>query len=203
MSEGVSPSPVETRRAALRERIVDAAAERVAEGGAEAIRARDLAAAAGCAVGALYNAVGDRNAILAAVNRRTFAGMAAEVAARVEAAGPQPVDRMVAMALAYRDYARANPRRWEALFDQALRLDAEIASGYREQLSTVVELIESEVSRLRPDMNGSDRSVLARLLYSSVHGTVALSLEGRYVAVPADHLDRMLTLLVRNVTSQM
>ena len=193
---------VAERRAALRKRIVDAAAERVAEGGAEAIRARDLAAAAGCAVGALYNAIGDRNAILAAVNGRTFAAMAADVAMRVAAAGPGPVDRMVAMALAYRDYAQANPRLWEALFDQALRLDAEIASGYREQLSTVVNLIEAEVARLRPDMPESDRAVLARLLYSSVHGAVALSLEGRFVAVPADRLEDMLTLLVRNVTSQ-
>lgn len=193
---------VAERRAALRERIVDAAAERVAEGGAEAIRARDLAAAAGCAVGALYNAVGDRNAILAAVNGRTFSAMGAAVAERVAGAGPDPVDRMVAMALAYRDYAQAHPRLWEALFDQALRFDEDVASHYRAQLSTVVELIEGELGRLHPRLSDSDRSVLARLLYSSVHGTVALSLEGRFVAVPSGRLDEMLSLLVRNVASQ-
>ena len=193
---------VAERRAALRERIVDAAAARVAEGGAEAIRARDLAAAAGCAVGALYNALGDRNAILAAVNGRTFAALGAAVGERVEAAGDDPGARLVAMALAYRDFARANPRLWEALFDQALRFDDTVAEGYEDQLGAVVLLIEAEVARLRPELSDADRAVLSRLLYSAVHGTVALALEGRFVAVPADRLDDMLSLLVRNVTSR-
>lgn len=199
---GAAPDRVAERRAALRERIVDAAAERVAEAGAEAIRARDLAAAAGCAVGALYNALGDRNAILAAVNGRTFAAMGAAVEERVAASGPDPLDRMLAMAVAYRDYARAHPRLWEALFDQALRFDDDVASHYRRQLSTVVDLIEGELARLHPSRPESDLSVLARLLYSSVHGAVALSLEGRFVAVPEDRLDEMLSLLVRNVASR-
>ena len=193
---------VAERRAALRERIVDAAAARVAEGGAETIRARDLAAAAGCAVGALYNALGDRNAILAAVNGRTFAALGDAVGERVEAAGDDPGARLVAMALAYRDFARANPRLWEALFDQALRFDDAVAEGYEDQLGAVVLLIEAEVARLRPELSDADRAVLSRLLYSAVHGTVALALEGRFVAVPPDRLDAMLTLLVRNVTSR-
>ena len=153
-------------------------------------------------MGALYNALGDRNAILAAVNGRTFAALGAAVGERVEVAGDDPGARLVAMALAYRDFARANPRLWEALFDQALRFDDTVAEGYEDQLGAVVLLIEAEVARLRPELSDADRAVLSRLLYSAVHGTVALALEGRFVAVPPDRLDAMLTLLVRNVTSR-
>ena len=46
----------EERKAQLQEKLVLAAETRIAAAGAGSLRARDLAADAGCAVGAIYNA---------------------------------------------------------------------------------------------------------------------------------------------------
>ena len=60
------------RRADLREKLVEAAEQRIDRDGAAALRARDLAKDAGCAVGAIYTAYDDLNALIMAVNGRTF-----------------------------------------------------------------------------------------------------------------------------------
>ncbi len=62
----------EMRKAALKERLLDIAERRIAEGGLAALRARDLAAEAECSVGAIYNVYDDLNALVMAVNGRTF-----------------------------------------------------------------------------------------------------------------------------------
>ena len=60
------------RKADLRLKLVAAAEVRIARDGAGALRARDLAKDADCAVGAIYNAFDDLNAIIVAVNGQTF-----------------------------------------------------------------------------------------------------------------------------------
>ncbi|MFT6075628.1 MAG: AcrR family transcriptional regulator, partial [Yoonia sp.] len=52
-------SKTETRRTELRNKLIDIAEKTIATEGLSALRARDLAAQAGCAVGAIYNVFGD------------------------------------------------------------------------------------------------------------------------------------------------
>src|SRR5215470_13530693 len=61
------------RREQLKAALIDAAEAIIAKDGLAALRARDLAAAAGCALGAIYNAFEDLDAIVFAVNMRTLA----------------------------------------------------------------------------------------------------------------------------------
>ena len=60
------------RHADLRARITDAAETAVIGGGISAIKARDLAREAGCALGAIYTVFDDMTDIVPAVNSRTF-----------------------------------------------------------------------------------------------------------------------------------
>src|ERR1700730_2329906 len=64
--------PIGERRQQLQDALVDAAEKTIAEYGLVALRARDLAAAAGCALGAIYTAFPDLDAIVIAVNMRTL-----------------------------------------------------------------------------------------------------------------------------------
>ena len=52
---------VAVRREVLRKSLIDIATQRIARDGLSALRARDLAGDAGCAVGAIYNVFGDLN----------------------------------------------------------------------------------------------------------------------------------------------
>ena len=56
-------SKVDLRKAALKEKLVNLAEAQIAEAGLQSIRARDLAKAAGCAVGAIYSHFDDLGAL--------------------------------------------------------------------------------------------------------------------------------------------
>ena len=64
---------VEIRRRALRDNLIAIAEKRIAAEGLAGLRARDLAAEAGCALGAIYTVFPDMTALTLAVNARTFA----------------------------------------------------------------------------------------------------------------------------------
>ena len=70
------------RRKALRQALIEAADATVARDGLGALRARDLAEAAGCALGAIYTIFPDMDALAAALNRRTLQRLEARVADR-------------------------------------------------------------------------------------------------------------------------
>ena len=89
------------RRDALREHLVTIAEAQVRASGLASLRARALAAQAGCAVGAIYNVFDDMTGLALAVNGRTFhrlGGFVAHVADTRNDAGP--TDRMVTIAVA-------------------------------------------------------------------------------------------------------
>ena len=78
-----TPSKAEARRAALRAGLVAAAERRIAADGLGGLRARDLAAEAGCALGAIYTVFPDLDALILEVNLRTLGLFEA-------ALGPEP-----------------------------------------------------------------------------------------------------------------
>jgi len=88
------------RRDALRETLTDIAEVRMRDSGLAALRARDLAKEAGCAVGAIYNVFDDMTGLILAVNGRTFHSLGKTVSSRVDAvADAPPVDGTVGLTL--------------------------------------------------------------------------------------------------------
>ncbi len=72
------------------------------------MRARALAEAAGCAVGAIYGVFPDLDELVLSVNGRTLDAIEAALG-RVPARGPAPL-RLAGLAQAYLDYASGHPR---------------------------------------------------------------------------------------------
>src|SRR5258706_2973710 len=71
----VSGPKAASRREKLKAALIDAAERTIETEGLRALRARDLAAEVGCAVGAIYNAVADLDELIYAVNARTLAAL--------------------------------------------------------------------------------------------------------------------------------
>jgi AcrR family transcriptional regulator len=121
-------APAAERRQKLKSALVDAAEQTIARDGLAALRARDLAAAAGCAVGAIYTVFPDLDAIVIAVNMRTLALLDRDLGA---VSGPQPATadvapadrdlaRLVRLAIGYLAFAAKHGPRWRALFEHRL-----------------------------------------------------------------------------------
>ncbi|WP_027259345.1 TetR/AcrR family transcriptional regulator [Leisingera aquimarina] len=191
---------VEARKAALREKLVDAAEIRIARDGAGALRARDLAQDAGCALGAIYNAFDDLNAIIMAVNGRTFRGLGAAVRASVEDADAEPpTRRLILMSNAYLHFAIANTNLWRALFDLQMTAEGPVPDWYLEALEGLFANIARPVGELFPGMGAEETGLMVRALFSSVHGIVLLGLERRISGVPPEQIETMIAQVLRQI----
>jgi len=190
------------RRDDLRERLIDIAEDEIREHGIASLRARKLAEQAGCAVGAIYNVFDDMTGLVLAVNGRTFHRMGANVMATVaDMPSASPVDRLVAIAGGYLQFASDNPNLWRALFDIEMTSDRDVPEWYMKELGQLFTIISGPLAELNPDSSAQDIDLMTRTLFSSVHGIVLLGLERRISGVPLERMEQMIEYLLRNVTS--
>ncbi|MDP5217769.1 TetR/AcrR family transcriptional regulator [Ruegeria sp. 2205SS24-7] len=188
----------EARKAALRDKLVAAAERRIAKDGASSLRARDLAQDAGCALGAIYNAFDDLNAIVMAVNGRTFSKLGQAVADSFDGS-EEPVQRLIKMSHAYLNFASEHANLWRALFDLEMTADGPVPVWYLEALRGLFAHITEPLSEIFPELSKDDLQLMTRALFSSVHGIVLLGLENRISGVPADQIERMIALVLLKV----
>lgn len=190
-------SSTEKRREALRERLVDAAGARIAADGLASLRARDLAADAGCSVGAIYTVFDDLMGVILEANGRTFRDLGAQISAAVAAVDGAPVERLIAMAHRYLDYAVAHPRAWSALFEVDMSVESDIPDWYLDALGGLFALISGPLREMAPDASDERIDVMTRGLFSAVHGIVLLGVQKRISAVPTAHLREMIEFVIR------
>jgi AcrR family transcriptional regulator len=200
-------SKADLRRQELRARLIDIAESRIRTEGLPAIKARDLAREADCAVGAIYNVFSDLNGLIMAVNGRTFQTLGTVVAASVAAAPPdqqkadQPQAELITMSHAYLSFAAENTNLWRALFDLNMSTDMDVPQWYLAELGKLFALIAAPLARLFPEYTRQELELMTRALFSSVHGIVLLGLQKRISGVPLDKIEDMIAILLSNVTS--
>ena len=172
-----------SRRDRLRERILDAAERAIAEKGLSGLKAREVARAAGCALGAIYTVFADLNEVILRVGARTLGRLEKELCAEGEGA---PLERL---ALAYLAFARREEPSWRALFDHRLPPGASLPDWFATERDRLFALLEAPLSRLMP--NGAEDEVKprARTLFSAVHGIVSLGLAEKLGDSPGAALD--------------
>jgi len=193
-------SKTESRRQDLRNRLIDLGESVIIKKGLAALKARELAAEAGCSVGAIYNVFPDLHHLALAINGRTFKRLGAQVAGAVEPMSDAPAcERLVAMGLAYLDFAERNIAAWTALFEIDMAVGNEIPDWYMAALEALFDHIRRPVAELRPDLSAEDVEFLVRGLFSSIHGIVWLGLQKRISAVPHAELSRMITLILSEI----
>jgi AcrR family transcriptional regulator len=183
----------EDKRADLREKLVALAESRIAADGVDALRARDLATGAGCALGAIYGAVGDLGELVAEVNRRTLARMTEAMMAAETT--DDPATRLIALSKTYHRFADANQNLWRCLFDRSGHAD-----WFRVALEPLHDLYDAPLAIALPRLNPPRRAHLSRAMFAAVHGIVHLHSGPGHL--PAGQIDRMLALLMRNLDTR-
>ncbi len=192
------PTKTEARRQDLRNRLIDLGEAVIIAHGLPALKARSLATEAGCSVGAIYNVFPDLHHLALAINGRTFRRLGEQVAEAALLDAPA-CDQLVAMGLAYLNFASENTPAWTALFEIDMAEGEDIPNWYMAALEALFDHIRRPVAELRPDLNAADVEFLVRGLFSSIHGIVWLGLQKRISAVPRDELSRMITLILSEI----
>ena len=186
------------RQRRLREALLAAAERAIAGSGLPGLKARDVAREAGCALGAVYTAFADLDALVLAVNARTLDALDAHLRAAAAASrdtGAEPAARMAALAEAYLDYAARHRPRWAALFEHRMAAGREAPTWYSEKQAELFRHVEGPVAALWPGLDGAEATCLARTLFSAVHGVVSLGLDEKLAPIPAETLRRQLRLV--------
>jgi AcrR family transcriptional regulator len=193
------------RRQELKDALIDAAECAISAGGLAALRARDLAAEVGCAVGAIYNVFPNLDALVFEVNARTlrafeaFLAEAQSTPPRSGEAAAAAVAELVHLALAYLEFAVARRPRWRALFEHRMAEASEMPAWYLGEQARLFALVEGPLGLLRPELDDHRLMLFARTLFSGVHGIVSLGLDAKLVAVPAAVLQEEVRKFVRVV----
>lgn len=198
-SEHRSNSAVTERHQALHDRLIDVAEAAIASGGLVDLKARALAEAAGCSVGAIYGVFKDIDALILAVNGRTLDAVGTAMAAAT--ARGSPADHLVRLAEAYLAYAAANGPRWRALFQHRLPAGRAPDPDYAARQTAAFSFIEAPLAALRPGLPPAKRALLARTLFAAVHGMVALGLDEKVASMKPAELRAQIRLVVAAIAA--
>lgn len=190
---------------ALRMRLIDAAERTIAENGLVALKARDLAREAGCAVGTIYNVFEHLDELVLCVGSRTLAMLETALGAVLSPGRHGSVEEAVAdlvrLALAYLDFAATHAVRWRALFEHRMSEARPLPEWFVAQQHVLFAQAERPLETLLPKLDPDARRILARTLFSAVHGIVALGLEEKLVSLPLPDLRNQVAATVRAITT--
>ena len=178
----------EEKRAALLKALIDAAAGVMKQSGLGGVRARDIAKDAGCALGSLYTVFDDIDELILNVNARTLDDLGAKLEMAVKKA-KSPSTRLLALAKTYLSFARNNPNMWAALFDHRMPPDSPIPDWYLDKQKVLFEHVTKPLSDIRPDINARQAGIQARVIFTAVHGIVAINVQHRFLKLPDKELD--------------
>jgi AcrR family transcriptional regulator len=191
------------RYTALREQLIDAAERTIAEKGLAAVKARDLAREVGCAVGTIYNVFEHLDELVLCVGSRTLAMLEAALGAvpspSRHGSADEAVADMLRLALAYFDFAAKHMVRWRALFEHRMSEARPLPEWFVEQQHRLFAQLERPLEALLPELDRNARRILARTVFSAVHGIVALGLEEKLVSLPLPDLAGQLAATVRAI----
>jgi AcrR family transcriptional regulator len=171
------------RRSDLAGRLTDLAEAAISTIGLQELRARALADAAGCSVGAIYTVFPDLDELILAVNGRTLDAIDTAMTLAVQNA-PTPEAQMESLALRYLDYATNHRRRWNALFQHRMAGARAVPDWYAARLAAAFTHIEAPIHVLQPALDKATCAQFARTVFSAVHGVVELGLGGKTITPP-------------------
>ena len=156
----------------------------MAEGGFARFSAREVAKRIGYSVGTIYNVFGSNDALVLAINTRTFSLWAEHLRSALAAAG---ADRIRALVDGYFDFAETNPHLWMAIYDHRLPAGAVLPEDDVAVRGELTGIVVTEIATALG--RGPDGSVtaLARSLIATVHGHCSLTLTGSFALMGEPH----------------
>lgn len=165
--------------------IVEIARGIISTKGLRSLKVRDVAEAAGCSVGSVYNEFGDFDGVILTVNRETVQALTAQLRG---VPAEDPVRQLYGLAATYLDFFAEHANLLRSLFEHRMEDDRPYPDDILQMVMDAFALMHPPLVRLLPDADDVKIALLSRTLFSAVHGIISLGLEERMVAVPPQML---------------
>jgi len=153
--------------------------------GLRSLKVRDVAEAAGCSVGSVYNEFGDFDGVILTVNRETVEALTVRLAG---VPTEDPVRQLYGLAETYLEFFAEHANLLRSLFEHRMEDDRPYPDDILQMVMDAFALMHPPLERLLPDADDVKIALLSRTLFSAVHGIISLGLEERMVAVPPQML---------------
>ena len=157
----------------------------IAAKGLRSLKVRDIAEAADCSIGSVYNEFGDFDGVILTVNRETVQALTARLMAVPK---DDPVRQLHGLAATYLEFAAEHANLLRSLFEHRMEEDRPFPEDILIMVMDAFKLMHEPLVRLMPDRDPEGVALLARMMFSAVHGIISLGLEERMVAVPPERL---------------
>jgi AcrR family transcriptional regulator len=164
----------------LRNALIQAGLELLAEGGAQELDLRKVARRAGVSHAAPYRHFADRQALIAAINEEGFHLLAAQIRTTLREVSDEPVEQLFGVALAYVRFAQENPWLMREMFS-GITIERETFDSLHSASKSVYRLY-SEVIKSGQESGKiveGDPTALAGVLWSVLHGLATLIIENQ------------------------
>jgi AcrR family transcriptional regulator len=176
-----------------RDLMIEIARGLIATNGLRSLKVRDVAEAADCSIGSVYNEFGDFDGLILTVNRETVGALTARLAA---VPAEDPVRQLHGLAETYLSFAADHANLLRSLFEHRMEDDRPFPEDILLMVMQAFALMHEPLVRLLPGRNPEEVALLARMMFSAVHGIILLGLEERMVAVPPEKLRHQLAQFV-------
>lgn len=173
---------------ALRRRLLDLASEQISEHGVDTLSVRALAQRASTTTAAIYTLFGSRDALVDAVATEGLARF--ETHLRGVPRTDEPAADLLALGLAYRASALADPHFYRVMFSSA-----GVRSGTHSLTQPTFVILSSAVARVLPTAPEDEVELHAVRAWGLVHGLVSLELAGLLPGTETERADRYEQLL--------
>lgn len=161
----------------------------IAAKGLRALKVRDVAEAADCSIGSVYNEFGDFDGLILTVNRETVQALTARL---VAVPSQDPIRQLHGLAASYLAFAAAHTHLLNSLFEHRMEDDRPFPEDILIMVMQAFALMHAPLVRLMPDRDDKQIALQARMMFSAVHGIISLGLEERMIAVPPEQLRQQL-----------
>ncbi|WP_407189962.1 TetR/AcrR family transcriptional regulator [Bradyrhizobium centrosematis] len=178
-------SPRDQKKSRRRLQILEIARGIIETKGLRSLKVRDVAEAAGCSVGSVYNEFGDFDSVILTVNRETVRALTDQLR---EVRAEDPIRQLYGLAGTYLGFFAEHANLLRSLFEHRMEDDRPYPDDILQMVMDAFALMHSPLVRLLPDADDVKIALLSRTLFSAVHGIISLGLEERMVAVPPQML---------------
>jgi len=183
----------ERKKKLRRHLMIEIARRLIAANGLRSLKVRDVAEAADCSIGSVYNEFGDFDGLILTVNRETVGALTARLAA---VPAEDPARQLHGLAATYLTFAADHANLLRSLFEHRMEDDRPFPEDILLMVMQAFALMHEPLVRLLPGRNPEEVALLARMMFSAVHGIISLGLEERMVAVPPEKLRQQLAQFV-------
>jgi AcrR family transcriptional regulator len=157
------------------------------------LKVRDVADAADCSIGSVYNEFGDFDGLILTINRETIRLLTEKLRAVPDF---DPRAQLHGLAAGYLEFATDHANLLRSLFEHRMEEDRPFPQDILDSVMEAFALMYPPFHRLLPDRDPAEVALIARTMFSAVHGIISLGLEERMVAVPPVKLRQQLVQFV-------